>query len=65
VRIRPETAQLWRGGVIHAREGEGGSWMSGDGARGDPSFRMDHRLDTIESVERGVLALAGDRKGPG
>jgi len=65
MRIRPETAQLWRGSVIHSREGEGGQWMSGDGMRGEPSFRMSHRVAGIENVERGWLDVAGERKGPG
>jgi hypothetical protein len=63
--IRSEAAQLWRGSVLFAREDAQGEWMSGDGVRGDPSFRMTHRIDDIAIAESGVLALSGARKGPG
>jgi hypothetical protein len=65
IHIRPEAASLWKGAAVFAGEAAQGEWVSGDGARGAPSFRMTHRIDVIGVREQGVIDFAGARKGPG
>jgi hypothetical protein len=65
MRIRPESAQSWRGAVQFEHDDTRAIWQSADGARlTEPSLRLKRGARQVELRDRGLLALLGTAHGP-